>query len=69
MLLVLENRLDRLSEQAGNPEGERQAWVVLAGLDRVNALAGNVEALGQVGLVPSEFCAQRLESVLHGPDR
>ena len=45
--LIVEDRLDRLAEEAGDPEGERQGGVVLARLQRVDGLARHIEPVGQ----------------------
>ena len=43
-----EDVFDRELEQLGDPEGERERRVVAAGLDRVDALARDLEPLGEV---------------------
>ena len=62
--LVLKDCFDRQAEEASELEGERQAGIILAGLDGVDALAGDVEEVGELRLAPAAFGAQRLESVL-----
>src|SRR5688572_19687573 len=63
---VVEHRLDGQVEQAGDLEGERQRRVVLAGLDGVDALAGDPQAISELALAPVALGAQDLEAVLHG---
>src|SRR5688572_9825201 len=63
--LRLEDRLDRQVEQFRDPEGEREAGVVAAGLDRVDALARDFEPFGQVALAPVALGPEHLEAVLH----
>src|SRR5580698_10303580 len=63
--LLGEDRLDGLAEQAGDLEGERQAGVVFAGLDGVDALARDVEPPGEFGLTPVALGAQHFQAVFH----
>src|SRR6185437_6798708 len=65
--VVHENRLDRLAEQARDLERQRQAGVVLAGLDGVDALARDVEPGREVRLAPVALGAQHFQAVLHRP--
>ena len=65
LMLIIENLLDRKVEKAGDAEGERQRGIVLAGLDRVDCLARDVEPDGQLGLAPIPLGAQNLEAVVH----
>src|SRR6476659_10272383 len=60
-----EDVFDRQVEQLGDAEGERQRRVVLAGLDRVDALSRDFQAAGEVGLAQAAFGAQDLEEILH----
>lgn len=55
--LILEDSLDRQAEEASDLEGERETRVVLASLDGVDALAGNIETLGELRLAPAAFGA------------
>src|SRR3546814_13872898 len=64
--LRLENRFDRFAEQARQAERQRQARVVLSGFDRVDGLARNVQALGQLALRPAEAFAQLADATVHG---
>ena len=54
---ILEERFDRLTKEARDFEGERQARVVLARLDGIDALARHVEPFRQLGLTPVAFGA------------
>lgn len=63
--LWVENPLYRLTEEARDPECERQRRIVLTGLDRIDGLAGDVKLLGKLGLRPAPFGAEDLESILH----
>lgn len=47
-----EQRLDGVAEYRGDLEGEREARVVPAGLDRVDGLARDVQMIGELGLTP-----------------
>ena len=53
------------AEETGDAHGERQRRVVLARLDRVDGLAGDFEALCEVGLAPVALSAEDAETVLH----
>src|SRR5690606_34373465 len=61
-----EDRFDGFAEQARQAEGQRQARVVLAGLDRVHGLARDLQALGQFALRPAEALAQFTDAAVHG---
>ena len=54
---ILEERFDRLTKEARDFEGERQARVVLARLDGIDTLARHIEPFRQLGLTPAAFCA------------
>src|SRR5438067_11850913 len=60
-----ENLFERKREQFGDAEGERQRGIVFAGLDRIDALARDFEAPGQVLLAPAALCSQEAEAVFH----
>ena len=62
---VQEDGLDRLFENAGDLEGQRQGGVVAAGLQRIDGLARHAQPLGQFGLTPVALGAQHLETVVH----
>ncbi len=49
-LVGLENVFDRLIDRRGDLEAKRKRRVTLARLDRVDALPGDVEILGESGL-------------------
>src|SRR5450759_3102060 len=61
----LEYLLDPTLEGAREREGQGQARVVLAGLDRVHRLARYAQPLSEVRLRPIELGAQDSEPVLH----
>ncbi len=54
-----EDGLDRLLEQPRDAERERQAGVVLAVLDRVDGLTGDLQLFGEPRLRPVALGAQR----------
>ncbi len=54
-----------LAEEASDAESEFKGGVVLLGLDGVDGLAGDAEAVGEVGLGPSSFGSEEEEFVLH----
>src|ERR1700751_3214711 len=62
---VFEDLLDGEGEDFGDAEGEGERGVVAAGLDGVDALAGDVELLGEEGLGPATEGAEFLEVVIH----
>src|SRR6185437_1453217 len=62
---VVEDLLDGQGEDAGDAEGEGERRVVAAGLDGVDALAGDLELLGEVGLRPAAEGAEIFETVIH----
>src|ERR1700682_1113590 len=64
-LFIQKDCLDRCVEEAGQAEGQRQAGVEFAGFDGVDALAGDFESFGQVGLAPLPLGAEDAKSVLH----
>src|SRR5690606_32102924 len=68
-LVGKEDRLDRFAEQARQAEGERQAGVVLARLDRIDGLARDVQTLGQLALRPAEAFTQFAHAAVHGAYR
>jgi hypothetical protein len=61
--LVVEDLLDRLLEKLREREGGRQARVELAGLDRVDGLAGDAGMQRQVALGPAAGCAELADPV------
>src|ERR1044072_8931625 len=63
--VVREDGFDRKLEERGDAEGERQARIIFAGLDGVDALPGDLQPLGEIALAPVALGAQHLESVLH----
>src|SRR4249919_1556211 len=63
--LVLENAFARFAEPARDAEGQRQARVVLAGLQRVHRLPGHVQLLGERALRPATPFAQFAQAVVH----
>src|SRR5579859_3321323 len=60
-----EDSFDGRLEEAGQAEGQRQAWVESAGFDGVDALAREFEFFGQVGLAPVALGAEDAKTVLH----
>lgn len=54
---ILEERFDRLTKEARDFEGERQAGVVFARLDGIDALTRHIEPFRQLGLTPAAFGA------------
>ncbi len=56
---------DSQTEHLCNAEGQRQAGVVFAGLQRVHGLPGLPERLGQRLLRPRPFLAQFTNPVFH----
>ncbi len=64
-LVGLEDVFDRLIERRGDLEGKRKRRVVLAGLDRVDALSGHVELLGEPALRPVPLGAEDPQAILH----
>jgi hypothetical protein len=68
LVLVNEDGLDGGFEETGEFEGQWEAGVVLAGLDGVDGLAGDLEAFGEVGLGPVAFGAEDAKAVVHLSD-
>ena len=62
---VAEDMLDRGREEAGEFEGQRQAGIETAGLNGVDGLAGDVEAVGEIGLAPATLSAEDAKAILH----
>src|SRR5579875_446629 len=60
-----ENVLDRAVEETSDTKSKRKAGIEFAGFDGVDALAGNLQALGEVGLTPVTLSAQDAEAILH----
>src|SRR5688572_13759885 len=60
-----ENRFDRLLEQPGDREGQRETGVILPGLDGVDGLPGHLEPLRQIGLRPGPLGPQHPETIGH----
>ena len=65
LLFVSEDGFDGAVEEASEFEGQWEAGVEFAGLDGVDGLTRDLEALGEVGLGPVAFCAEDAEAVLH----
>jgi hypothetical protein len=63
--IVGKDALDRLAEHAGDPEGERQARVVLAGFECVDGLARHRQLFGERALRPAARLAQFAQAVVH----
>jgi hypothetical protein len=61
----VEELLDRALEELGEPEGEREAGVVAAGLQGVDRLPGDAQAVGHRGLRPAAGLPQLPEVVPH----
>ncbi|ANC50450.1 hypothetical protein CP97_14764 [Aurantiacibacter atlanticus] len=64
-MLVIEDLLDTHFEKAGNAEGQRERWIVLAGLNRIHGLPRHIETTGQLRLAPIVHGAKNLETVIH----
>ena len=60
-----ENALNRLGEQPGDSERQREARIVPARFDRVDRLARYAESLRQVGLRPSALGAKLGQPISH----
>jgi hypothetical protein len=67
LVLVGEDGFDGGGEEAGKLERQRKRGVVLAGLDGVDGLARDFEALREVGLRPVALGTQNAEAVIHCP--
>src|SRR5579859_3920629 len=65
LYLFDEDSFDGRVEEAGQAEGQRQAWVESAGFDGVDALTRDFEFFGQVGLAPVALGAEDAKTVLH----
>jgi hypothetical protein len=65
MSSIVEDVLDREREEPRETEGDRQARVELARLDRVDRLSRHPDTLGQLRLGPAAFRAQLGDAVLH----
>ena len=65
LLFVGEDGFDGAVEEASEFEGQWETGIELAGLDGVDGLAGNLEALSEVGLGPVAFGAEDAEAVFH----
>ena len=66
MLARFENVFDRLPEQLGDAERQRQARIVFARFDGVDGLARYIEMLGQIALRPAARFAQFADVIVHG---
>src|SRR6185436_4649848 len=62
---VVEDRLDRLPEDARDAEGQRQRRIVAAVLDGVDRLPRDAQPLRQLLLRPVALRAQDAQAVLH----
>jgi len=60
-----EDAFDRLPEQLRDAERERQARVVLAGFDRIDRLARDLELFGELALRPAAAFAQFAHPAFH----
>src|SRR6187402_1377452 len=60
-----ENGFDGKREERRDLEGQRQAGIVLARLDRVHRLPGHVEPFAEIGLRPSQRGTKLANSVFH----
>ena len=61
----IENPFNRLPEQPPDRKRQREAGVVLAGLDRVDCLPGNAEPLRQIALGPTPLGPEYPQAVGH----
>ena len=53
------------TEDPGDGEGERQAWVVAFRLDGIDRLARHVELAGEIGLGHAALAAEPAQRILH----
>ena len=64
-MFVGEDGFDCGVEDTSEFEGERETGIELAGFDGVDGLAGDLEALGEVGLGPVAFGTEDTQAVIH----
>jgi len=64
-VVCVEDLFDLQVEDPCNLEGKRQRRIIFAGFDGIDALAGNVQPLSEVGLAPAPLCAEHFQAVLH----
>lgn len=64
LVVVGEDGLDGLLEEARKFEGEGKAGVVSAGFDGVDGLTRDFELLGEIGLRPVAFSAENAKAVI-----
>ena len=65
LVFVGEDGFDGAVEEASEFEGERETGIELAGLDGVDRLPRDFEALGEIGLAPVAFGAEDAEAIFH----
>jgi len=61
----MKNVFDAASEKTCDVEGERKARIIAAGLDCINCLARNTQAIRQLSLTPVTLGSENPEIVLH----
>src|ERR1035437_3079208 len=66
MFVVMEEPLDRSTEEPGDGEGQRQGGQIAAGLDRVDRLAGDAQLLRELALAEATTLALPPHFVGHG---
>ena len=65
LLPVIEYFVNGQVEKPCDPKGEGKRGIVLAGLDRIDRLAGNFEMHGEFGLTPFSLGAKGAKAVFH----
>src|SRR5260370_1743160 len=63
--MVFEYFFDLQPEQPRNLEGQRQAWIVLLGLNGIDRLPGNLQLLSHLALRKTAHLPQLAQSALH----
>ena len=66
-LSIIEYFVNGHAEKSRYPKGECKRRIVLAGFDRIDRLAGDLQMHGEFGLAPFSLGAQDAEAVLHEP--
>src|ERR1035437_5688114 len=66
MFVVMEEPLDRSTEEPGDGEGQRQGGQIAAGLDRVDRLARDAQLLRELALAEATALTLLAHLVGHG---